>query len=91
MGMAAARKQEVSLTTVLVKKKWAGSQGLMLGGEGGGYLYVLPAGCGPPSTAPLQSPSLPIFSLSTDCNKKYSSEESLVAVLSVYPQLHCAL
>lgn len=44
MGMAAARKQEVSLTTVLVKKKWAGSQGLMLGGRGGGVSLRVASG-----------------------------------------------
>lgn len=41
--------------------------------------------CRKPSTAPLHRSSLPFFSLSTDCNKKYSCEESLVALLSVYP------
>lgn len=46
MGMAAARKQEVSLTTVLVKKKWAGSQGLMLGGRGGGIFTCCQRGVG---------------------------------------------
>lgn len=84
MGMAAARKQEVSLTAVLLKKeekkKWAGSWELTPGED-------LHAAIDSPS---LQSLSLP-FSLSTDCNKKYSSEESLVAVLSVYSLLHCSL
>lgn len=41
--------------------------------------------CRKPPTAPLHRSSLPFFSLSTDCNKKYSCEESLVALLSVYP------
>lgn len=66
------------LTAVLVKKKKkrAGSRGLT---PGRGIFF-------------LQRPSPPpLFSLCTDCNKKHSREESLVAVLTVYPQLHRSL
>ncbi|AWP17915.1 Hypothetical protein SMAX5B_017469 [Scophthalmus maximus] len=95
MGMAAARKQEVSLTAVLVEEKGAGSRGFNGGGStqgvGRGMMRVGSSCAVEGAQATIDSPSAqPFSSLPTHCNKKYSSEESLVAVLSVYPQLHCS-